>query len=86
MVSAKDIQATCADIVREFSPLQVILFGSYAYGAPTEDSDVDLLVVMAVLTSETRRQELAIQERIPERFSARFARSLTGGYRVSHRT
>ena len=37
MVSAKDIQATCADIVREFSPLQVILFGSYAYGAPTED-------------------------------------------------
>jgi len=24
----------------------VILFGSYAYGQPTEDSDVDLLVVM----------------------------------------
>ena len=68
MVSAKDIQATCADIVREFSPLQVILFGSYAYGTPTEDSDVDLLIVMSVLTSETRRQELAIQERIPERF------------------
>jgi len=24
----------------------VILFGSYAYGTPTEDSDVDLMVVM----------------------------------------
>lgn len=68
MVSAKDIQTTCADIVREFSPLQVILFGSYADGTPTEDSDVDLLVVMQVLKSETRRQELAIQARIPERF------------------
>ena len=27
MVTRKDIQATCDDIVREFDPLQVILFG-----------------------------------------------------------
>ena len=45
MVTQEDIQATCDDIVREFAPLQVILFGSYAYGTPTENSDVDLLVV-----------------------------------------
>ena len=32
MVTREDIQATCDDIVREFAPLQVILFGSYAYG------------------------------------------------------
>ena len=56
MISRKDIQATCNDIVREFAPLQVILFGSYAYGMPTEDSDVDLLVVMEIPESETRRQ------------------------------
>ena len=42
MVSRKDIQATCDDIVREFAPLQVILFGSYAYGTPSEYSDVEL--------------------------------------------
>ena len=48
MVSQQEIQATCDDIVREFAPLQVILFGSYAYGTPTEDSDVDLLVVMPI--------------------------------------
>ena len=29
----------------EFSPHKVILFGSYAYGQPTSDSDVDLLVI-----------------------------------------
>ena len=68
MIPFKAIQATCDDIVREFSPLQVILFGSYAYGTPTEDSDVDLLVVMSVLKSETRRQEREIKKRIPERF------------------
>ncbi len=39
MVIREDIQATCDDIVREFSPLQVILFGSYTYGTPTEDSE-----------------------------------------------
>ena len=48
MVTREDIQATCDDIVREFAPLQVILFGSYAYGTPTEDSDVDLLVIMDI--------------------------------------
>ena len=48
MVTREEIQATCDDIVREFAPLQVILFGSYAYGTPKEDSDVDLLVVMDI--------------------------------------
>lgn len=33
-------------IVAAFHPKQIILFGSYAYGKPTPDSDVDLLVVM----------------------------------------
>jgi predicted nucleotidyltransferase len=34
-------------IVREFNPLKVILFGSYARGDAGPDSDVDLLVVVA---------------------------------------
>jgi predicted nucleotidyltransferase len=33
-------------IARELRPQKIILFGSYAYGNPTPDSDVDLLVVM----------------------------------------
>lgn len=33
-------------IAEEFQPDKIILFGSYAYGTPKEDSDVDLLVVM----------------------------------------
>ena len=35
-------------IIRELEPLgieRIILFGSYAYGSPTVDSDIDLLVV-----------------------------------------
>lgn len=33
-------------IVENFHPEKVILFGSYAYGQPTLESDVDLLVIM----------------------------------------
>lgn len=32
-------------IVKEFNPQKVILFGSYAIGKPTIDSDVDLMVI-----------------------------------------
>ena len=33
-------------VAEEFHPDKIILFGSYAYGTPNEDSDVDLLVIM----------------------------------------
>ncbi len=40
------IQRLCEQIAADFHPERIILFGSYAYGKPTADSDVDLLVVM----------------------------------------
>jgi predicted nucleotidyltransferase len=45
-VTLPGIQQIVQQIVDRFRPQQVILFGSYAYGQPTTDSDVDLLVVM----------------------------------------
>ena len=33
-------------IIDHFNPDKIILFGSYAYGAPRNDSDLDLLVIM----------------------------------------
>jgi predicted nucleotidyltransferase len=68
MVERKDILATCDDLVREFAPLKIILFGSYAYGMPTEDSDVDLLVVMDIPEEQARRQAVTMRQRIPRRF------------------
>jgi predicted nucleotidyltransferase len=38
-------------LVDQFHPEQVILFGSYAYGEPTPDSDVDLLIVKEITSS-----------------------------------
>ena len=86
MVTRKEIQAITDDIVREFRPLQVILFGSHAYGTPREDSDVDLLVVMNIPKSEFRKKAIEIRQRISYHFSLDlFVRSPQEiAYRVSY--
>ena len=40
------IRSFARQIAEKFDPEKIILFGSFAYGAPHRDSDVDLLVVM----------------------------------------
>jgi predicted nucleotidyltransferase len=42
------IQAMADFIVAKFHPERIVLFGSYAAGTATEDSDVDLLVEVRV--------------------------------------
>ncbi len=39
------IQDVLEKIVIGYAPQKVILFGSYAYGEPDEDSDIDLLII-----------------------------------------
>ena len=46
MVNAKDIQTLSDRIVALCHPEKIILFGSYAQGNPSVDSDVDLLVIL----------------------------------------
>ncbi|HLG29693.1 MAG TPA: nucleotidyltransferase domain-containing protein [Candidatus Brocadiales bacterium] len=49
MVKDKIIRKVINDIAKkieeDYKPSKVILFGSYAYGKPDRDSDIDLLVV-----------------------------------------
>ena len=45
IATRREITDVVAQIVERFHPQQVLLF-VYAYGTPTPDSDVDLLVVM----------------------------------------
>jgi len=40
-------------VAREFRPRRIILFGSYATGAATAESDVDLVIVMPFRGSST---------------------------------
>jgi uncharacterized protein len=42
-------------LVSKLKPEKIILFGSYAYGNPTPDSDVDLLVIMKTRAKDIDR-------------------------------
>lgn len=46
MIAIEEIREFSQKIAKQFQPDRIILFGSYAYGQPTEDSDVDLLVIL----------------------------------------
>jgi predicted nucleotidyltransferase len=46
LISPETIFSVIRAIAENFSPLKIILFGSYASGHPTPDSDLDLLVIM----------------------------------------
>jgi uncharacterized protein len=52
MVNLSEIEAFSQQIVEKFQPERIILFGSYAYGQPNEDSDVDLLVILLFIAGE----------------------------------
>jgi predicted nucleotidyltransferase len=54
-VSRERIQLYCDAIADRFQPQKIILFGSYAYGNPGPDSDVDLLVVLPFQGSDVSK-------------------------------
>ena len=52
---SETLPAAIARMVQALHPQKIILFGSYAYGNPTPDSDVGLLVVMHTTVPSNKR-------------------------------
>ena len=44
----KKLNVVTKRIIRDYKPDKIILFGSYAWGRPTKDSDFDLCIVKNV--------------------------------------
>lgn len=54
-----DIETIKPEIIKRLKPLnpdKVILFGSYAYGTPSEDSDIDLFLIKNDLDKNSFRE------------------------------
>ncbi len=49
MVKNKAVEKLISEVVdkikAEYEPEKIILYGSYAYGKPTRDSDIDLFII-----------------------------------------
>lgn len=68
MVAMSKILELSGQIVREFDPERIVLFGSYAAGTERPDSDVDLLVILSFEGSGFRKS-LEILNRVSPAFS-----------------
>jgi predicted nucleotidyltransferase len=64
------IRRFARQIAQRFRPEKIILFGSYAYGTPHAESDVDLLVIMPAAN------EISQAVRIKQAFERPFALDL----------
>jgi uncharacterized protein len=67
MVKSAEINRFVGEVARAFKPERVVLFGSYARGDATADSDVDLLVIMEH-DQRNIEQALAITRRVDRSF------------------
>jgi uncharacterized protein len=61
------IRRFAREVAERFHPEKIILFGSYAYGTPHADSDVDILVVMPARNEldQAVRISLAVEAPFP---------------------
>ena len=90
------LQTIVPKIVQRFHPCRVLLFGSYASGKPTSDSDVDMLVVVPSPPGRREAYEFSsdLQTRFPLKLQLLFmseqefeeTRDVIGGiaYPASH--
>ena len=62
MENQKEIKKIVRQIARKYKPEKIILFGSFAWGNPTQDSDVDLFIVKN--TKKAKGERLAKVEEI----------------------
>ncbi len=56
----KTLDTAIERIVKAIDPERIYLYGSYCYGEPQEDSDVDLLVVMSEDCGGWERRRVAV--------------------------
>mgnify|MGYP004703880745 CR=1 FL=1 len=47
--------------LKKTSPEKIILFGSYAYGKPDEESDIDILIIKDIEPAEIRNFRLDLK-------------------------
>jgi predicted nucleotidyltransferase len=83
----RELNKLLRKLVSDYAPQRVILFGSHAYGEPSKDSDVDLLIiketserfidrwttVRSILSDPTRMWPLETLVLTPQEVSVRLA-------------
>lgn len=65
MVNIEELKPLIIERLKPLNPDKIILFGSYAYGTPNEDSDIDLFLIRDDLDiNDMRSYKLEMQKRL----------------------
>src|SRR5438132_7567218 len=76
-IPMREIRRFARGVAERFQPDKIILFGSYAYGTPHADSDVDILVVIPKRNGTTPyRIRMAVEHPFPMDLLVRTAEEL----------
>lgn len=59
MISKDLVEIVKSRLVETYNPLEIYLFGSYAWGTPTEESDLDLLIVIEKTDEKSYKRPVA---------------------------
>lgn len=62
MTNSDKILNKVTSVLKQYGVEKIILFGSYAYGTPKEQSDIDLLVIKNIPENETRDFRITIKK------------------------
>jgi predicted nucleotidyltransferase len=59
MISKETIEEVKNRLVATYNPVTIYLFGSYAWGNPSQDSDLDLLIIVDQSTEKSYKRPIA---------------------------
>ena len=62
MINIEKIKFEIIERLKPLNPDKIILFGSYAYGVPNENSDIDLFIMKDIKKEETRSYKLKVRK------------------------
>lgn len=60
MIDATKMEEIKRRLVQVYNPLEIYIFGSYSWGHPDEESDLDLLVVVDSIGNEIERHRALV--------------------------
>ncbi len=97
MINKNMIEKIKNKLVNVYDPLKIYIFGSYAWGTPTKDSDLDILIIVSKSDEKSYRRsikgELALADFLVSRdilvytkdeFNQRADDRVTLCYKVKH--
>ncbi len=66
MIDIEILKNEIVDKLKPLDPDKIILFGSYAYGTPNENSDIDLFLVKNIDKDKARNYRLSARKNLRE--------------------